>query len=259
MRIADIIAAIETTAPLFAAAPWDVSGMQVAARRTEITRLAVCLDPLPGQIRAAAALGADMVLSHHPLLLKARLPSRLDGYHETLSLLFRHDMPLYAAHTSLDANPHGPAGWVARLLELSGTEILEQTAEKEGRVYGFGFCGEIAPRTLDQILDMLRPHISLDNAMLCGRPAPDSIHRIACCPGSGASLLGDAARLGADLYITGDVKYHTALDAELCVLDVGHHSLEEELMRRFAQELSRNLSGTEVVFLPSGSPFHRVH
>lgn len=257
MRLTDVIAGIEQTAPLYAAAAWDVSGVQVAARRQDVSRLAVCLDPTPAAVRAAVEQGADMVLSHHPLLLKARLPAQLDAYHETLSLLFRQDVALYAAHTSLDANTAGPAGWLAAELGISAPSLLETTAEADGRRYGFGCCGNVAPCSLDDVVNTLRQHISLDDAVFCG-PVPERIRRVAYCTGSGASLLAAASHCGADVYITGDVKYHAALDADICVLDVGHHSLEEEMMRRFAVSLSSQLTGIEVFFLPSASPFHRV-
>ena len=56
------------------------------------------------------------------------------------------------------------------------------------------------------------------------------------------------------MHITGDVKYHTALDADICMIDVGHHSLEEEMMRRMALLLAGELPGTDVFFVPSASP-----
>lgn len=112
MKLADVIHHIERTAPLSIAASWDRSGVQVASGREEIRRLAVCLDPTPASVSRALDEGADMILSHHPLTLEPRFTDRLVAYREVLFLLFRADVPLYAAHTSLDANPVGPvAGW----------------------------------------------------------------------------------------------------------------------------------------------------
>mgnify|MGYP002241548695 FL=1 len=59
-----------------------------------------------------------MILAHHPLTMEGRFTDRLDSYHEVLSLLFRADVPLYSAHTSLDANPLGPVSWLADELGL---------------------------------------------------------------------------------------------------------------------------------------------
>lgn len=122
-----LIAILEEAAPPEFAAEWDKSGIQVASARPEIAHLAVSLDPTPDAVAEAAAAGADMLLTHHPLTLRPRYPDALDIYQRTLSLLFSHDMPLYAAHTTLDANPDGPAAWLPDELGLSGRRFLEVT------------------------------------------------------------------------------------------------------------------------------------
>lgn len=88
----------------------------------------------------------------------------------------------------------------------------------------------------------------------CG-PIADTISRVAFCGGSGGSLISRAARLGADVLVTGDVKYHPALEADIRVMDVGHFSLEEEMMRRFANELAESLDSVEVRFFEAEDPF----
>lgn len=254
MELSAVIAAIEQTAPLSGAASWDKSGLQVASYRTDINRLAVALDPVPATVRAALDQGADMVLTHHPLSLAPSLPNRLDNYHETLSLLMRADVPLYSCHTSLDVQPDGPVGWLARELGLYRPDFLEQT----GEACGFGLAGDLAkPLTLDELLDHLAARIDLSTATLTGT-APSIIRRVAYCTGSGGSLLAEAEASGADIYITGDIKYHTALDSRMLLLDVGHHSLEEEMMREMQALLARRLAGVETFFVPSASPFRRA-
>lgn len=256
MLLEEIVAAIETVAPLAAAAAWDCSGMQVAARRKEARRLAVCLDPVPAGIAAALEGGAECILSHHPLLLKARLPSEPDGYHEVLRLLLTADVPLYAAHTSLDVNPRGPAAWLADELGLSGRRILEPSGHDErlGEL-GYGLVGDLPrPLSMAGLAEALGAWIDLSTAAVSGRE-PESVRRLACCPGSGSGLWRRAAALGADVLVTGDVRHHVALDAEICMADVGHHSLEEEMMRRMAAFLGAKLPRMEVFFVPSASPF----
>ena len=256
MKICEIINVIEKIAPLALAAPWDNSGMQVACFRKNIGHLTLCLDPTPETVRQALSLGAELICSHHPLLMQGRLPADTDNYHAVLSLLFRHDAALYAAHTSLDINAYGPPAWLADELQLSERAILEPTGTlPDGRPCGFGLAGTL-PEPLDMpgLARALGQHICLEGAAACG-PMPQSIRRIALCTGSGSSLMAAAHASGADVFITGDVKYHAALEAPLCVLDVGHHSLEEEMMRRFALLLEDTLPGVKVSFIPSASPF----
>ncbi len=257
MQLTDLFAAIDIIAPLAAAASWDASGLQVAAQRRSASKLAVCLDPTPTSIGKALEAGAQCILSHHPLTLKPELPKRLDAYHECLRLLFCADVPLYAAHTSLDVNPCGPAGWLADELDLANRCVLEPSGTvSEGSLpLGFGIAGDLPhPMTIDSIMTTIARHAPLTNATLCG-PEPQSVHRVAYCTGSGSSLLQEAYANRADIFITGDVKYHTALDTCLCILDVGHHSLEEEMMRRMSLLLQQRLEGVDVFFVSSVSPF----
>ena len=257
MQINEIISIIEGVAPLDGAASWDNSGMQLARHNTTVHSLALCLDPSPPAIRRAIQLGAQLVVTHHPLLLTPRLPAVLDTFHEALSLLFGADMALYAAHTSLDVAMDGPAGWLAQELDLHEMRVLEPCPRQTNPLRGLGCVGDLPePLSLEVLLVRLARHISLDGASLSGTAveSPRTFKRIAYCPGSGASLVQAAAAAGADLFITGDVKYHSALDAPLPLLDVGHHSLEEEMIRRFAGLLGERLIEVDVHFLPSTNP-----
>ena len=231
--------------------------MQCAGYNNAIHSLALCLDPTPPAIRRAMQLEAQLLIAHHPLLLAPRLPAVLDSFHEALSLLFKADMALYAAHTSLDAAMDGPAGWLAREFALRDVRVLEPCPGQTAPLRGFGCVGELPePLSLDLLLARLARHISLELASLSGPPVDEarSFKRIAYCPGSGASLVQAAAEAGADIFITGDVKYHSALDAPLPLLDVGHHALEEEMTRRFAVLLGERLSGAHTHFIPSTNP-----
>lgn len=276
MLQSELISIIEQTAPLSLMADWDHSGVQVASTRAEIRHLAVCLDPAPEQLRAAVEAGADMVLTHHPLAMRPAWTDSLNGYTDALSILYRHDVPLYASHTTLDANPLGPSAWLPDLLGLEDRVILEKTGtftapdgrEVEG---GFGCAGTLPePLSLAALCSVMRGHLPLDRmcgvTRLIGAPERE-IRRVAVCTGSGSSLLEEAAAAGADIFITGDVKYHDALAlasrqdrrspnfCPMAILDVGHFSLEEEMIRRFAEILEKKLDGVTVTFLPGRDPF----
>ena len=254
MRQSEIIEIIEQTAPLSIAAGWDNSGLQVASARERVASLAVCLDPTPESIRQALEQGAEMVLSHHPLSMTPFYVNRMDSRREALALLFRADVPLYAAHTSLDANPRGPVSWLAGELGLTDLRVLEETGHMGADACGFGVVG-----TLGGVLEsakmarMLEPWITGTSRLVGQLPAV--VRTIAICPGSGGDLASEAAALGADVFITGDLKYHAALDFPLPVLDVGHFCLEEEMMRRFAAQLQDSMPDVAVSFIPARDPF----
>lgn len=257
MKYADVIKAVEKVADPRFQAPWDKSGSQVASTRSDVTCLAVFLDPVPENIRRALERGADCLLSHHPLALKPELPNRVTSYYESLKILFAADAPLYAAHTSLDVNPEGPAGWLRRELGASFGGVLEKIPGSE---LGYGETAVLPePVPAEELTERLLQILGLDEAFACG-PAPAKyLSRLAWCGGSGASLIEAAQKEGAQLFLTGDVKHHAALDAEIPVLDVGHHSVEEGMMREFANLLARELEEIKVIFISSKSPFRAVY
>ena len=267
MKAPDIIAIIEKFAPLGIAAAWDASGVQVASFQRDIRSVAVMLDPTLESVRQAADDGADFILAHHPLSMKPRFPNAPDDYLALLSVLLAKNIWLYSAHTSLDANPRGPVLWLARALELTGQRVLESVPcppdipkspadPASSEAFGFGFCGDLqAALPYVEFCARLAACLGKGEWQCCG-PVPDTVSRVAYCPGAGGSLLSEVLASGADVFITGDIRYHTALDAlagGIRILDVGHFILEEEMMRRFAQTLATELT-VPVRFWPGKDP-----
>ena len=320
MNSQQVFARIEKDAPLPCAASWDTSGIQVKGTRENISRIAVALDPTPETVRQALDAGADLILTHHPLGLTPRFPNRDDDLYQTLALLMRSGVWLYAAHTSLDSQPDGPPAWLAKALDLHDTHVLETTgtrtsllirlhapaapgtlshpkiirslpcAEAEEFVvwsddwqqvredlqldkkisyhaialsepsfsFGFGCIGDLEhPMDWPAFTSSLAGILGKDYWTRIGTP-PEQISRVAYCPGSGASLASEAFSLGAQVYITGDVKYHQALEMESAglTLDVGHHVLEEKMMQTWHRALQRDLEshGVELFFVPGRDP-----
>ncbi|WP_045219816.1 Nif3-like dinuclear metal center hexameric protein [Desulfonatronum thioautotrophicum] len=331
MQVRALIAEIEALAPPHWAAAWDQSGVQAAVERQDVRRLGVGLDPTPEMIEQALAWGADFLLVHHPVAMKPELPARENGYAKVLGMVFRHNVWLYAAHTSLDVQPRGPVRWLARELGLENLGVLEETGRRAGRwfrilghagqleelarnlaeypgveVYpcgaralevvaapgsdhqifravsegggllhvvsqeldmpveplGFGFVGDLGqPLPWNAFAANLERILGGPPRSLAGE-APVMVRRVACCPGSGASLLGRVGQTGAQVYVTGDVKYHDAQAAReqgILVVDVGHFALEERMMREFAETLRHILApqGVDVAFFVGSDPLRR--
>lgn len=329
MKTADLIKKIEDTAFLCGAASWDNCGIQIPNESKEVRKLAVALDPTADTIQTAIAQGADFVLTHHPLLMKPRYLNKLDAHFSIVSSLIKNNVCLYSAHTSLDANPEGPAGWLARALDLQSCKLLSTTCSFEpeaiafssaqgavtdavrnkweklpyihsvrnveqminvtynkehrstvlaqlaadldtlpifipstpdtgSQSLGFGTIGTLPkPVSFGIFAEQLASVVNRDYWVKSG-PTPDTVSKVAYCTGSGSDFAPKAFALGADVFITGDVKYHSALDTTGCILDVGHFSLEEEMMRQFALQLKAELNDIEIFFLPAQDPMRLV-
>lgn len=144
---------------------------------------------------------------------------------------------------------------IASRLASAAFAMLELTLPEKS--WGFGLVGNL-PRacTFKEFCASLASLAGRRFYQLCG-PRPETVSRVAYCTGSGSSLIPAAKQAGADVFVTGDVKYHQALEAPLSVIDVGHFILEEEMMRRFAQQLAEDprLAGLELLFFAGQDPF----
>lgn len=126
MRIRHVLDLMNELAPPQLAADWDNCGLQVGNPDDELKGIALCVDPTYEAIREAVALGANLLIAHHPLLFKAT--KRLDLRSEpgrSIAELIRHGVTLYGAHTNLDATAVNVA--LARAVGLKGTQLLDTT------------------------------------------------------------------------------------------------------------------------------------
>ncbi|MCR4665784.1 MAG: Nif3-like dinuclear metal center hexameric protein [Desulfovibrio sp.] len=260
----ELIALIEGYCPPGNAASWDRSGIQIHAEHKDILSLAVALDPTPETIGSAIAHGADAVLTHHPLSLSPGLPDKDGPYFRVLKKALAADILLYAAHTTLDTNLNGPAGFLADAFSLQDRAPLEtidgvppSLPPSKEPLLGYGLSGTLEkPLPREEFLARLNSIFPVQTATLVGT-LPKTITRMAYCTGSGASLISAAREAGADVYITGDVKYHAALDemtGPMAICDVGHHAPEEAMIKVFGDLLAAALP-VPVTVLPSTSPF----
>ncbi|MCF8085877.1 MAG: Nif3-like dinuclear metal center hexameric protein [Desulfohalobiaceae bacterium] len=263
MQPESVISVIESVADPAFAEDWDSSGVQVAATRREISRLAVALDATPNLISRTIEWEADLILTHHPLSLNPTLPSRLDDYHACLRLLLGRDIWLYSAHTSLDLATSGPVSWLARSLRLSDISPIAElpargTENSAQPLAGYGVQGTCpAPLGWPRFTEELSRITGLSCWRRTGEP-PEEISRVAYCPGSGMSLAQTAFDNGADVFLSGDLKYHTAQEIESLgpTLDLGHFILEENMMQAWAGDLQTALleHSVDVAFFSGHDP-----
>ena len=257
MQVERLISYIEETANPGHAATWDISGVHVSGERQCIERVAVALDPIEETIVRALEWDAHFILTHHPLTLAPKIPSGDDLYTRILRLLFRSDVWLYCAHTSLDRNLSGPVSWFSRSIGLEDTHPLDPISPGD-REYGFGIIGDLAvPLEGEVFVRRVLEIVGRERCLGVGE-VPEQVSRVAYCAGSGMELGGRAFEMGAQVFISGDIKYHLARDMELAgfVMDVGHFSLEEKMMEVWAKQITRDLKGEgiEVRFFPGRDP-----
>ena len=228
MKVKDIISVIEEFAPLSIQEGWDNSGLCIGSPEAPVTSVLLGLDCTPELVDEAVACGADMIVTHHPLIfsgLKKISPDNLVG--EAVIKAVKAGISVYAAHTNADKVIAGVSGAMASRLGLENVRILDE----DGEGTGLGVVGDLPePMTSDEAVAFVKEMFSL-KAMRTSRPLGSRITRIAMCGGSGGSLIGAAVRSGAQLYITGDVSYHNFFIQEgFMIMDIGHYESEREIV-----------------------------
>ena len=228
MKVKDIIKVIEDFAPLSIQEGWDNSGLCVGSHEDEVTSVLLALDCTPELVDEAVACGADMIVTHHPLIfsgLKKISPEDMVG--EAVIKAIRAGISIYAAHTSADKVLEGVSGAMAAKLGLVNVTVLDE----DGEGTGLGAVGDLPqPMTAEQAVAFVKDRFAL-KAMKTSRPSDGMISRVAMCGGSGGSLIKAARKAGAQLYISGDISYHNFFTPDgFMIMDIGHYESEIEIV-----------------------------
>lgn len=262
MLCREIMEILEKTYPCGYALDWDNVGLLVGRDDREVKRLYIALDADDDAVDAAVRLGADMLVTHHPLLFSGlkRITNR-DFTGARILKLIRHDISCYAMHTNYDVA--GMAELSARILGLSGGEALEVTREgAEGEPpEGIGRVADLKePVPLDKICSLVKDRFHLEHVKVFG-DGGGLIRRVAISPGSGKSMVKAALEQGADVLITGDIDHHTGIDAvaqHLAVIDAGHYGIEHIFIADVKEYLEGKLPDVEICAAPIRHPFRIV-
>lgn len=252
MLCSELIDSLERSYPKSAAMTWDNVGLLVGRYDKEIHKVLVTLDVTDEVIARAIDEGADMILSHHPLVfsaLKQVTSTTLDG--RRILSLASNDICCYAAHTNYDVLRM--ADLAKERLQLTQTVPLEE-CEIEGK--GIGKVGFLpSEMTLKECAAYVKDTFALPSVKVFGNP--DTLVRSAAiCPGSGKGMAQLALEKGAHVLITGDIDHHSGLDAvaeNLMIIDAGHYGLEYIFIDDMAEMLAS--LGVEVAKAEITFPF----
>lgn len=193
----EIIQKIEKFAPPELAESWDCSGWGVETEKSEIKRVMLALTVTNDIIKQALEQNCDMIISHHPLFY---VPTDWKN------------MDIYSAHTNLDRTNGGTTDTLVKSLGL-------EVSEKSDFLRYVDINIDI--NEFSKNLSKISPNFRLVN-----NQNKKSLKRIAFCAGSGTDFIQEAYENGADALVTGDVKFHTALESPIILFDIGHFESE---------------------------------
>lgn len=250
----EVHAAVRRLWPLDGAEPWDAPGLVAGDPQAEVHRIHLAVDAVPDTVDDAIASDAQLLLVHHPLLLRGVTSIAEDRFKGVvLARLIRAGCALIAAHTNADVVETGTSAVFADRLGLTNTAALVVGAEL-GR--GLGRIGTLAqPTTLGRLARRLAEILPATAGGIRVAGNYDAVVRtVAVCAGAGDSLLQNPLVLGSDVYITSDLRHHPAsearenaqLGAGPALIDVSHWASEWLWLETAAGELREALPDARV-------------
>ncbi|MDR3629936.1 MAG: Nif3-like dinuclear metal center hexameric protein [Desulfocapsaceae bacterium] len=240
-RIRNIISLLDHIAPFKLAEAWDNVGLLVGHPEAEITGILVGLDPAVSLLDEAIAQGSNTIITHHPLIFRP-LPAinTAAPIGRFLEKALAHRIQIIACHTNLDSACGGVSDILAHSLGLADVEPLSAGATLPGTGIGRigNFAGGLDPQLfLERVFSVL----DIPSVQRAGL-LPDRIFRLALCGGSGSDFAEAAFAMGADVYLSAEIKHSTARwaqDCGFCIIDGTHYATEKPVVRYLATQLQR--------------------
>ena len=219
----EIIQKIERFAPLNIQESWDCSGWLIETSKINIQKIMLCLTVTQDVINQSISENCDMIIAHHPL------------FHVPIKW---KNIDIYCAHTNLDKTFGGTTDCLIEKLNFKVSEIQEFVRFSNVNITLKDFyikLKEIAP-----------------NLRYVNNNQTKVLRKIAFCAGSGSEFIQQAFEKGADAFVTGDLKFHTALDSPIVVFDIGHFESEIPVLPVFEKLIGANI---EYIYAKETSPF----
>ena len=237
----DVLDLLWAIAPEAGKEPWDNVGHLVGRGRAPVTRILVALDITMPVIREAADWGAELIVSHHPVIWDTYKYVTDRAYQqEKVMTLLEHGIAAICMHTNLDEAEDGVDDTLVEALGLRAEGHLA-----EGRIGHI--CTLEEPMPLSDFLALAKIRLKAKGLRYCDGGKP--VRRIATGCGSCGEYLEAAVAAGCDTFLTGDVKYNYFLDALGCrvsLIDAGHFPTEHPIVEKLAGKLQEALPGVRV-------------
>ena len=236
--VTHIYDAIDRLAPFWLTMDFDNTGILIGDRNREVSCALLALDCTPAVVEQARQLGAQLIITHHPVIFH---PLKRVNEDAVVYQLIRSDIAVISAHTNLDIAQGGVNDALVNAIGLRDCRGLELLNEQTG-----AWLGRIG--TLPEPLspEAFAAHVKscLNAASVKFAAAPRAIHTVALCSGSGADCLDAAISAGADALLTSEVKQHeylAAAAAGISIFDAGHFDTEDIVIEPLRDYLAKEI------------------
>ncbi len=247
--VSDILKFVESLAPRTMKMDWDNVGLLCGSKSAPVTKVLVALDPFEHVCKEAAQWGAEVIVTHHPLIFRP-LPNITD---ETtigrgIRTLIKHDISTINAHTNLDQAPGGVNDVLAKTLGLENIRVITPCGvNEEGRPWGLLRMGEVPEQLLEAFLGRVKAQLGCEGLRYVSGGKP--VRKVAVGGGACADGFREALDAGCDTFVTSDIKYNQFWDAHdlgLNLIDAGHFHTENPVVAVLAEKIAAAFPEIEV-------------
>ena len=238
----DICKYLESVAPLSLQEDYDNAGLIIGNEKAKIKKALICLDCTEEILDEAIEKNCNLIIAHHPIVFRGIKKFNGNNYVERIIIkAIQNNINIYAAHTNLDnVLKNGVNQRIAKKLKLKNLKILSPIKGSQDK-QGAGIVGQLSKSENERsFLKRLKTTMKTDcirHTELLGK----QIKKVAICGGSGSFLLNDAIKDKADIFITGDFKYHQFFDSDgkIVIADIGHYESEQFTKEIFYELLTK--------------------
>lgn len=239
MTVQQVYDFIDSLAPFASQASFDNAGLLVGDPKAEVTGIHVAMDVTQGVIREAIAAGANLLITHHPMMIAGTRTLRCDDMEGRLLLLLAQEhISLIAAHTNLDQAPGGINEVLAAQCGLT-----DVTGE------GYWRMGQLPEgMTMAQLPGFIAERLHTTVRVMGAAPEHEPLSTMVVASGAGSGSWEEALRRNADVFLTGEMKHHHALalvDAGIIVLECGHFATEVEGIFALGRALQNHMDAVQ--------------
>lgn len=229
--VGEIYKVIDEIAPFSSALEFDNPGLLVGSAEQTVSTVLLALDITTEAVEEAAEVGAQLIVSHHPVIFH---PLRSLSAESAPYQLARRGIAAICVHTNLDmAAEWGVNAALAEALQLSGLSALTKFGE-----FSETLIGTAQERTPVEFAQFVKRQLDRPAVEYCAGSTP--VRRVALCSGAGGEFVADAIRAGADAFVTGEIKHHEwlmARESGLTVVCAGHFGTENIVLDRLQKLL----------------------
>ena len=244
MKIREFMNEFESRYPVSLAFDGDNVGLLVGDENAEITKVLVSCDVDLGVVEEAVNVGANLIVSHHPLMFRGvnRLTEN-NPEQKAIRLMITNGISHYAAHTNLDTGIGGINDLMATMLGMENTSVIDVVSHDARGEHGYGrMCTLSEPITMKELMDRVVSVFGASGLKYTGN-LEDKVSTLAINTGGGAGILEECIAKGCDTFVTGDVKYNgyrDAVDGGMCVIDIMHYDSEQISKKWFEDFFTKN-------------------